>query len=280
MARGETLILGDQTVLFEYGPVRMFIDGSMDGVRRPDLCAQAAGKAADFLKDIVTGLDAIKKPFSRMKPPEERLKRNMYEAVLAVGDEDLTPMAAVAGVMADAVADELLQMGLTKVIVNNGGDLAIRLRSAERVTIGVRPDIASQRVTHKVVVTEEMKVGGVCSSGFGGRSFTRGCASAAVILASSAALADAAATSAANATFVDSKAVERVPAQLIDPNTDLQGVDVTRSIGLLEPEEISLALSRGVRRAERLAASGLIFAAFIAVQGSFAVTDSTLFSTI
>ncbi len=219
---------------------------------------------------ISADLDEIKKPFSRIKPPEERLKRAMYEAVRAVGDADLTPMAAVAGAMADAVADELVLMGLTKVMVNNGGDLAIRLTAGEQVTVGVRPDIASQRVTHKVVVTDEMQVGGVCASGFGGRSFTRGCASATVVFASLAVLADAAATAVANATFIESNAVVRAAAQLSDPNTDLQGVDVTYSIGRLTRKEINSALSQGISPAERLAASGSIFAAFVAVQGYWA----------
>ena len=110
-------------------------------------------------------------------------------------------MAAVAGTIADATADFLAESGLTRVIVNNGGDVAVRLAEGEKVSVGIRPDVNRPRVSHRLLLAPEMDIGGVCTSGLGGRSFTRGIASAATVFANRAAIADAAATAVANATF-------------------------------------------------------------------------------
>jgi hypothetical protein len=47
-------------------------------------------------------------------------------------DPNCTPLAAVAGATADMVADFLLETGATNIVVNNGGDISIRLREGER----------------------------------------------------------------------------------------------------------------------------------------------------
>ena len=49
-------------------------------------------------------------------------------------------MAAVAGTIADAVADRLAARGMDMVAVNNGGDIAVRLSEDNTVRVGLRRD--------------------------------------------------------------------------------------------------------------------------------------------
>jgi uncharacterized protein len=262
------LNLGDDTILVECGPMRMFIDGSRAGIRRPDLCTEAARHAIGFLAEIAEDMPHLKQPAVAAPPASlGRLARIMWEATALVGDADLTPMAAVAGTIADATADFLWNVGLTRVIVNNGGDLALRLDTGETVSVGIRQDVTRQTVSSRVVVTHESHIGGVCTSGLGGRSFTRGVASAAIVLAGRSAVADAAATAVANATYIPSPAVEQRNAETIDPETDLKGVPITTTVGTLSKVEIEQALSQGISRGEELVRRNLIAGACVCAQG-------------
>jgi uncharacterized protein len=262
------LTLGDETVLVECGPMRMFIDGSLHGVRRPELCREAAIRSIGFLEEIAADRALLHGPAVSLPPPSPGGRSwVMWSAARLVGDRDLTPMAAVAGTIADATAEYLEHEGLTRVIVNNGGDLAIRLYAGESAAVGIRSDVNNPKVLHRVVLLETMGVRGVCTSGLGGRSFTRGVASAATIFAPCAALADAAATSVANATYVSSPAVSRVLADSVDPETDLRGVEVTGHVGELSERETEAALTQGIERAEELVRLGLIWGACVFVQG-------------
>lgn len=268
MWESRILTLGDDTILVECGPMRMFIDGSRAGTQRPNLCVQAAHRAIGFLHEIAEDMHLLKEPAASVpKGPLGRLGHVMWEAASQIGDADLTPMAAVAGAIADATADFLWNEGLTRVIVNNGGDLALRIGPGQSVAVGIRDDIGRQTVSHRMVITAEDQIGGVCTSGLGGRSFTRGVASAAIVLAQRATVADAAATAVANATSIVSPAIERFYADTVDPQTDLKGVLVTASVGKLEDAEVETALSQGLARGAALVERGLISGASIFVQG-------------
>jgi len=269
------LKLGDSTVLVECGPMRMFIEGSIHGNLQPEVCTRAAKEAIGFLEEIAQHMNEMKKPARRLpEPPRHLLIHSMWSAVTAVGDPDLTPMAAVAGTIADAAADFLASQGLTRVVVNNGGDVALRLVAGETVTVGIRPDLSAEQVTHRAVITSEKDIGGVCTSGLGGRSFTRGVASAATVFSNRASIADAAATAVANATYVPSAAVQRRVADSIYPDTDLKGVEITVSAGHLTEEEVFTALAEGVNRAEDLVTRSLIAGACITVQGKMQCTNA------
>lgn len=265
--------LGDDTVLVECGPMRMFIEGSIRGTPEPEVCLRAADEAVGFLEQIVEHMDKARCPARMLtEPPRNYLVHSMWSAVTTVGDPDLTPMAAVAGAIADATADFLASRGLTRIVVNNGGDVALRLAAGETVTVGIRPDLNAQTVTHRVLITSEMNIGGVCTSGLGGRSFTRGVASAATVFSRCATIADAAATAVANATYVPSPAVHRCVADSIYPDTDLKGVEITDSVGDLDEDEVLAALTQGINRAEALVEQGLIAGVCLTVQGRMRVT--------
>ncbi|MFP4036841.1 MAG: hypothetical protein ACLFUE_04915 [Desulfobacteraceae bacterium] len=93
------------------------------------------------------------------------------------------------------------------------------------------------------------------------------------MIASRSALADAAATSIANATHVDDEEIVQLPAEEVDPYTDIPGVPVTVRMGELPGEKVDLALNRARKRAEQLVEARVIFGALVAVQGEVTMTD-------
>jgi ApbE superfamily uncharacterized protein (UPF0280 family) len=106
------------------------------------------------------------------------------------------PMAAVAGAVAEMVGERLLQWS-SEVIVENGGDIFLMIRGMRKIGIYA----GESAFTGKLAI--EVEPGqtplGVCtSSGKVGPSLSLGMADAAVVLAPSAALADAAATAIGN----------------------------------------------------------------------------------
>jgi hypothetical protein len=197
----------------------------------------------------------------------------MIDSVVAIGDEDLTPMAAVAGTIADEVADFLFARGMTKVVVDNGGDVAIRADREDPITVGIRPDVNDRAVSYVIGLDPDTRSYGVATSGLGGRSLTRGIASAATVVAETASLADAAATAVANASFLEDEQVVRRPAEETDPYTDIAGLDVTVKVGPLSEEMKNKAVSHAIRRAEDLVRRRVILGAFVAVQGVHGMTQ-------
>lgn len=254
------------SLLAECGPMRLVISAFLGKLPQPDMAFRAAEESFIFLEAVAR---------SRLRPgrPENPLVARMIESVSAVGDEDLTPMAAVAGTIADAVADFLFARGMTKVVVENGGDLSVRLQGDASVTVGIRPNLNAQEISHVITLDPGRSAWGVATSGLGGRSLTRGVASAATVVAETASLADAAATAVANASFVEDHQVIRRPAEKMDPYTDIPGLPVTVKAGPLSETKRSLALGQAIHRAEALISRNVILGAFVAVQGKEAMTD-------
>jgi ApbE superfamily uncharacterized protein (UPF0280 family) len=199
--------------------------------------------------------------------------RRMVGSVKAIGDDDLTPLAAVAGTIADAVADWLYERDATKVIVDNGGDIAVGLAAGETATVGIRPRINSPQISHVICLDAAHPAWGVTTSGMGGRSFTRGIASAVTVLAATASVADAAATAIANACSVEDDGIVQLPAEKIDPNSDLAGIHVTIQVAPLSSAKIRSATDNARHKADDLSQKGVISGAFIALENAIVITD-------
>lgn len=257
---------GGRALLAENGPMRLVIQAWEGPAPRLDLAAEAAGYAFECLACVAGQLAVLKRPGGSIdRLPSEPLAREMIASVRAVGDADLTPLAAVAGTLADAVADRLFGRGLSRVIVDNGGDIAIRLAPGETARVGLRPEIAHPAISHVLTLDGRHSSWGVTTSGLGGRSFTCGIASAVTAVARSASLADAAATAVANACFAPGADVLRVPAAQLDPNTDIPELLVTVAVGDLTGAQRCEALSNALRKAEVLTRKGVIRGALAAV---------------
>ncbi len=263
-------MLGDDTVLVECGPMRMFIDASVNGRRVPQLERQAAIKAIEFLSEVARDRDKLNIPAVLIKEePSSAVVKEMWKACRVVNSSDLTPMAAVAGSIADATADYLTDLGATKIIVNNGGDIALRILEEAPVTVGIRSDLKSRLAQFKLTIERWDNLGGVCTSGLGGRSLTRGIASAAVVFAKKSSVADAAATEIANHTSIDSPKIKKTHARNLDPDSDIKDLEVTLNFDSLDGNEIEEAISKGLMRAKELVNSRAIVGAFVRVCDKF-----------
>jgi hypothetical protein len=254
--------------------MRLVISASVGKVLQTKMALRAAEESFGFLERVARH----RKSLGRHSPEsiegiKDPLVLKMIASVVRVGDEDLTPMAAVAGTIADEVADFLFEHGLTKVVVDNGGDVAIRADREDPITVGIRPDVNDQAISHVIGFDPRLHSHGVATSGLGGRSLTRGIASAATVIARTASLADAAATAVANASFLEDEQVWRRGAEELDPYTDIAGLNVTVKVGPLSDEKKSKALSQAIRRAEDLVRREVILGAFVAVQGKAEMTQ-------
>jgi len=266
---------GRDAVVSENGPLHLVIRAWTGDKFQTDPALAAAEFAFTCLDQVADNLAGLRElPALSKFRPSDPTARAMVDSVLALGDPELTPMASVAGAIADAVADFLFDRGCTRVIVDNGGDLAIRLAPMETARVGIRPDLNAKALSHILTLDGTCPAYGVNTSGFGGRSFTTGIASAATALASSSALADAAATSIANACFVSDHRISRIPADRISPLTDIPHIPVTVAVGALPPALIREALTRARARSIDYADSGLIIGAFVACGGQWTATDS------
>jgi uncharacterized protein len=235
---------------------------------------RAAATRFRFVLDELCGelaeLRAPATPASR--PFQSPVARRMEAAVTQhAGDVFITPMAAVAG----AVADEILAAmrgaaseDLARISVNNGGDIALWLAPDEATTVGLvnRPNCPALFARVRLVAADG--IGGIATSGAPGRSFSLGVADAVTILASCAAEADAAATVVANAVDLPGdRRVDRRPARGLQPDSDLGDRLVTRGVAPLDPASIAIALDRGLATARSLIARGTIAAAALHLQG-------------
>jgi hypothetical protein len=197
--------------------------------------------------------------------------RRMVAACAPFAGVFITPMAAVAG----SVADELMAAmtaaaPLTKAFVNNGGDIAVHLSPGASLEIGIAGDLADGAIpalAGRITLHGGLGIGGVATSGRGGRSFSLGIADSVTVLAANAAAADAAATLIANAVDIDSPAIARALASALDPDSDLGDRLVTVDVGPLTAAEVVAALENGRRRAEDYRRAGLIAAAALTLKG-------------
>ncbi len=271
LADGKRLHLQD-------GPIDLIIEATGDPADVELAYEAAVRRFAGLLDELCLELHALRQPAS---PGLCRLRgvvaRRMYLAVEPhAGTTFITPMAAVAG----AVADEILKAmcgaaTLERAYVNNGGDIALHLSDGEEFVIGVldRPDASG--VVLPVRVRASQTARGIATSGRHGRSFSLGIADAVTVLSTTAALADAAATIIANAVDLPGHpAVTRHPACDIQPDSDLGARLVTRAVGHLSRQEIACALEAGRRMASDLMNRGLVEAAILRFSGETVVVGA------
>ena len=106
------------------------------------------------------------------------------------------PMASVAGAMAQFVANGLLEM-TQQVIVENGGDIFLKVNRPVTVSILAGESLLSEKIGLKIP-TRQMPIGICSSSGTVGHSLSMGVADVVCLLSSSAILADGGATALGN----------------------------------------------------------------------------------
>ena len=233
--------LPDGRLHLQHGPIDLIIEafGATDEVERA--YGQAVGRFGDILPTLVRELPILRRPVGEAYPLlQGPVARRMAEAVWPHRAVYITPMAAVAG----AVADEMLQAmvrgrTLDKAYVNDGGDIALHLTPGHELRAG----IFATALDGMARLTCDSPVRGIATSGRGGRSFSLGIADSATVLAATAAAADAAATLIANAVNIDHPSIERRPARELDPDSDLLDLPVTVAVGPL-PSDVDRGSAR------------------------------------
>lgn len=260
-------------ILAECGPMRLVIGAWLARIPQPELCVRAAKEAFAFLERIARRRGHLSTRYTEVPGDlDDFLAVKMVRSVLAV-DPDLTPMAAVAGTIADGVASFLARRGMSRVIVSNGGDVAVRTAPGTSIRVGIRPALGrGSGIREVMTLGDKRPAWGVATSGLEGRSLTRGVASAATVVAGSASLADAAATALANASYVDDPTVIQRPAEVLDEQTDIPGTAVTLQAGPFSGETRGLALVRAMQKAEAFIAKKIIYGAYVAVDGEARMT--------
>jgi hypothetical protein len=249
---------------------------------RPEIEAayrQAWVRFQDVLEGLVAELPLLRLPADTAHPGVRGpVARRMLAACRRHEAVFLTPMAAVAGAVADEMLEALVAgRDIEKAYVNDGGDIALHLSPGARLRMGLVGDLAAPALDAIAAIDAAMPVRGIATSGAGGRSFSLGIADAVTILAGNAAEADAAATLVANAVDLEHPAIERAPAAALDPDSDLGERLVTVRVGDLAPVDIARALGRGVAAAEEMRRAGLIQAAVLLLKGEARTVGAAAF---
>ena len=278
---------------FQHGPIDIVIGA--EGVAAAVEAAHEAAWArfSTVLTDLVAELPLLRQPVlahASANPLRGDVARRMWATcapLVADAAGFITPMAAVAGAVAQTLVVAYQRPGVMRAWVNNGGDIALHLAPGSSARVGLFADLsrfdgeALQRTTTGTlrtdagfVVRADNPVRGVATSGWRGRSLSRGIADSVTVLAAHAAMADAAATVIANAVNLADRAILRRPANQVRDDSDLGEILVTVDVPALSPDRLEQALQQGVSVAHRLQARGLVHAVLLVCQGSLARLDA------
>lgn len=271
---------------FQHGPIDIVLQLDGDSTACEHALQTAWQRFETILPELVRELLALRRPVDELHDHrfESVVARRMHQAASelawASADEFITPMAAVAGSVAQEVLQALALPGVDRAYVNNGGDIALHLQRGEwrigvvsQLAQALAADAASALVTDgQFVISAAMPVRGVATSGWSGRSFSFGVADSVTVLADTAAQADVAATLIANAVNLQHPGIQRRPANSLRDDTDLGERMVTVDVPRLPPALIQDALQLGLDCARGLQARGQLHAAYLCCQGQVAVT--------
>lgn len=233
------------------------------------------------LQELVSELPGLRAPVGDRCALQGVVARRMWAACNPYRAGFITPMAAVAGAVAQEILACYEQPGIDRAWVNNGGDIALHLAPGQSATVGVYADIAALNAAQlrnglvldgQIRIDSAMPVRGVATSGWRGRSQSLGIADSVTVLARTAAQADAAATIVANAVDVADARIVRRPAWQVRDNSDLGAIPVTVDVPDLPEEQVRRALQQGLQKAQELQSSGLLWFALLACQGQFLAT--------
>ncbi|MCR9213964.1 MAG: UPF0280 family protein [Proteobacteria bacterium] len=255
----------------QHGPIDIIAEAFGSDEEVCNAYAQGEAAFSNVLADLVSVLPHLQENLGA-KPSVilNGVAAEMGKACLPFAKEHfVTPMAAVAGAVADHVLDAMIKdRSLRKLYVNNGGDIALYLAPGESLRAGIVNNQDAPALDAGIEVGSSDAVGGMATSGWRGRSLSPGIADAVTVLASTAAGADVAATLIAGAVKIDSPAIEQEPASNLRDDTDLGEMLVTTGVGPLSEEEIELALSSGYALARSFQQRGLIQSAYLSLQGT------------
>jgi len=267
---------------FRHGPIDLIIDVDVD--------AHAAGDAAvidacwrefqGVLPALVAELPKLRQAAHCHPGVSGCIARRMLAACAPFAAERfITPMAAVAGSVADELIGNCARAGVRRASINNGGDIALWLAAGTSYRVGIWSQV--ERLVPRAPAVGPLDalfsidaaspVRGIATSGWRGRSQSLGIADSVTVLARSAAAADAAATLIANAVNCDAPGILRAPAVTVKDDSDLGERLVTVAVPPLPASAIAEALAQGRAEAVRWQQRGLLEGAVLFLQGQVAL---------
>ena len=251
-----------------HGPIDLVVEATGDDSEVEAAYRQAAARFQTILDELVAELPELRRPSDRRPRTFTGSTACRMEAAASLfAPTFVTPMAAVAG----AVADEVLAAmtagrQLEKAYVNDGGDSALHIAPAGRLDVAIGG--TGHGLADRISIPGSSPVRGVATSGWRGRSHSLGIADAVTVLARSAAIADVSATLIANDVDLPGHpAIARAPASQLAPDSDLGDIKVTTSVGVLCSQDVDEALAKGAATATRYLDAGLIEAAALFLNG-------------
>ena len=269
---------------FQHGPMDLVLQAEGDAAAVADAHESAWQRFMPLLGELVAELPALRQDVTAGAMPQGAVALRMHAACAAAivaAPQFITPMAAVAGAVAQELIACYARPGITRAWVNNGGDIALHLAPGHSARVGLYADLANfdagvaqaLRTDGQFEIDHAMPVRGVATSGWRGRSFSLGIADSVTVLAATAAQADAAATVIANAVDAPHPAIARRPACECKDDSDLGTLPVTVDVPALPADVVSAALAAGAARAQTLQAAGHIHAAVLVCQGQWRVVQ-------
>lgn len=272
-ARASHRLLPDGKRLhLQHGPIDIIAQAEGSAGEVIAAYRQAVARFETVLTELVAELPILRSPvIAGNCPLSGAVARKMWNAtspyVTTLAEPVfVTPMASVAGAVADTVLASMIEgRELERAYVNNGGDIALHLpANAKPFNLAIVVDPEQPASPGAVSIAPRSCVRGVATSGWKGRSFSLGIADSVTAFAESAAEADVAATIIANAIDLPcNPAIVRQPAVMLAPDSDLGERPVTVAVGRLSIEEIDLALAAGEAKALALVQAGLINGALL-----------------
>ena len=271
---------------FQHGPIDIVIgaDGDAGAVAAAHEAAWA--RFQTVLPELVAELRTLRLPVRGRCALQGVVARRMWLACRPFHSQFITPMAAVAGSVAQELISFYQRDGVSRAWVNNGGDIALHLAPGASVKVGLFADLARFDPSQTTLQTDghfevnsAMPVCGVATSGWRGRSFSLGIADSVTVLARTATMADAAATVIANAVNVHDGRIGRRPANQLKDDSDLGDICVTVQVPPLDEAQVAHALQAGERRARELQRDGLIHSAVLVCQHRLACVEALMPAT-
>lgn len=266
-----SLLQDGKRLHLSHGPIDLIIEAWGEKEQITQAYQQATARFETILTELADELPLLRTPITAKSPtPFGLVARAMHAAVRPHAHRFITPMAAVAGSVADEILAAMVAgIFLDKAYVNNGGDIALHLGSGTSFRAGVVADPASGRLVTKATINHKSPVRGIATSGHHGRSHSMGIADCVTVFAKTAAIADAAATIIANdVNLPGCPEIIRQPANELSPDSDLGARLVTVTAPPLSASNIAEALNNGKKTARSLWQNGLIEATFLSLQGS------------